>query len=151
MADLWTPLLLALLTHQSFAVREAAEAHLAARGPSIQHHLAAALKSTDAELARRAWRVYDANRADLVDWSDVASFPWIDALPIDYPGRDQAMKHLTCHGSDNDWAGYRQATWTWLRGLAQGHGEGPSAILSLLRLMREREVYWRENGRYPPD
>lgn len=143
--DQWTPLLIALLSHHSFDAREAAEANLAARGPSIQPFLAAGLKHQDAEIARRCWRLWEANRAELIDWADLASFPWIDSLPLSYPGRAGIMLHLRCHSEENDWAGYREATLSWLRAAGLELAE----MLVVLRIMRGREAFWRNHGRYP--
>lgn len=143
--DLWTPVLIALLSHQSFDIREAAEQALVDRGPSIQPFLSAGLKHRDAEIARRCWKVWEKNRGYVINWDDVASFPWIDSLPMNWPGRESILNNYLIHrGADNDWIGYRQATWDFLRRIDLPFNE----IMDLLKVMREREGYWRMNGHY---
>jgi hypothetical protein len=88
-------LLVALLGSPSFDTREAAEQALSRQGGAAWAVLQLAALSPDAVVRLRAGRLsVEAVAAGWEAWAQRhAPFPWIDALPLDYPGRCAAIQN----------------------------------------------------------
>lgn len=129
--DVLLSLLIALLSHDRFAIREAAHKAIVPHVGLAVPHLLKAEKCGDCETARRAssllapwfwangwrlakpppgWRVY----------------PWISSIPADWPDRWDVMHHYLAlardkvggGGDHNDWLDYREAGRLFLVDLA---------------------------------
>lgn len=132
--------LVLLLGHESYTVRDASEAGLLVC-PQIGSILAGTL-SPDPERQSRSTRLLEALQGD-------CSTPYLDALPDDYPEKMAVIHRYVKIALDagfarqtwGDWPAYRQATVLWL---ADG------GDYRLLPPMRRRTVCFDTLGRWEP-
>ena len=84
--------------------------------------------------------------------TDYGQYPWICALPKEYPNREKLVIHYLSFGSclsqPPDYEGYRYATFLFLHDLKE-KGWWASSLRKLQIPMIENEKYWRLNSRYP--
>jgi hypothetical protein len=152
-------ILIALLGHDRFPVRESAHAHLArlvARDLAVDHLLEAE-DNPCLEIATRARHLlgpwFERHADELVQlylpagWS---GFPWIDSLPAEWPGRFEIVCELRGRAiaagfkaCAPEWPCYREATRLWLRDLVAAR----QPVAELLEVLCEgHRAYCRKHG-----
>ena len=152
----WASLLLALLLgNQSFPVREASE--LALRGLGILvWPVLERMQTTDPEVRLRVERLLLVQRTAWLERHLAARspLPWLDALPRDWPGRQELVDDYVVHdhneadGDYHDRIAYREATRQFLRDRVAG-GMTPRQVLDLVASMERRYSLWSwEENRY---
>jgi hypothetical protein len=154
-------LLLTLLGHPSFSVREGAHAQLARLAPLIWPTLAAAEEADDPEIAAHCRVLVDQQWTKLSvteRQSSVAQLrpagwqklPWLSSLPEwNRWYLDQAMS-AGFSSSGPDWPAYREATRLWLLDMVEA-GYTPRELQPLLETMADGDREWcRKHGQPPP-
>lgn len=117
----------------------------------FKSYLQLACKSPDPEIRYSANRLEEIRLQLLFDrfllWVKLQNggrIPWLDMLPLDYPGRDQVIAHYLdlargyTKGEYEIWQDYREATRLFLIDkFTENH-----QLYQLIRLMVERERKW---------
>lgn len=83
--------------------------------------------------------------------TDYGLYPWIDALPKDFPGREQIVqKYLREAGwwCGPDYGNYRYATYLWLMDL-RSQGYWDSSLRRIQEPMVQNEQFWKTHHRFP--
>ena len=153
--------LLTLLGHPSFTVREAAHAELARLAPLIWPLLAACEDAADPEIAAHCrslvgqqWpKLSITERQAIVSTLRPAGWeklPWLSSLQHWNSGYlDRASSAGFPNGAP-DWPAFREATRLWLLDMAEA-GYTPRQLQPLLETMADGEREWcRKNGKTPP-
>jgi hypothetical protein len=153
--------LLTLLGHPSFTVREAAHAELARLAPLIWPLLAAREDAADAEVAAHCRTLVDeqwpklsiTERQEIVGKLRPAGWeklPWLSSLQ---QWNSYYLDRATTAGFVNgapDWPAYREATRLWLLDMAEA-GYTPRQLQPLLETMADGDREWcRKNCKTPP-
>jgi hypothetical protein len=155
-------MLLVLLGHPSFSVREAAHAQLARLAPLIWPMLAAWENADDPEIAAHCRALVDQHwrSLPLTEKQSIAAqlrpagwqkLPWLSSLPEwNHYYLDRAMSGGFGAGGP-DWPGYREATRLWLLDMVAA-GYTPRELLPLLEAMANGDREWcRKNGKPMPN
>jgi hypothetical protein len=140
-----------------YFVREVAQAQLeqdiiSTKSYSIWSLIKAALDNEDPEIARRAKTILKSYYN--VTLTNYSVNPWIDMMPLSYPGRQIMMEsclaevrgnYSTGWGYGNDWPEYRSATAIMVKRLLD-QGYSRHCVRQLLDDMVENEIQYREKN-----
>ncbi len=102
----------------------------------------------DAEINRRLDCVIEKLDSLVTDYG---KYPWIDALPKNYPNRQKVIdEYLKKTGwmPAKDYPQYRCATYLWLKDLKR-QGCWTSSLKEVQKSMIPNELYWIKNRKYP--
>lgn len=81
--------------------------------------------------------------------TDYGKYPWLCALPKDYPDRESILAiYPTPYSWGPEWPGHRLATFNYLTSLKE-KGYSVHDLRRIQRMMIENEVHWYKHGRYP--